>query len=288
VPTNIPIPPERPVTSRNTCAPYCKNGRALLAGGGGMAATMIKPTRRPARLTLLLAALVSAVAACGAPTYTYVKNSNEHLYFKVPHEWRKVDPIAPDVFTDPVDPASFESAKRDAARAWQAAYDSDRSGENPDVLFGNDGKPFVYAQVRKLTEDQRDEMSINALRDLFLPVTDSGRKVAAQHDQEIIDSFQKGELSLNEARLRWSGLSGFELIGDRVLDPGNGIKGVRTVFNYYNAKYSDVLHTFDQTVLLSSDSSRAYLFVISCAAAYYREHFDQLNTIATSFTVRSR
>jgi hypothetical protein len=252
-----------------------------------MAASMIRSAGRSALTTILLAALLAAFGACGAPEYDYVTNSSEHVYFKVPHTWRKVEPIAPETFTSPVDPASGEAAVRDAARTWQVAYDSDSRGDKPDVLFGNEGKPFVYAQVRTLTESERNAMSINGMRDAFLPVTEDGRTSNVDRDAKIVQALQAGELSLVQAQFLVSGLSGFELLADQVMNPGDGIKAVRTVFNYYDVKYSDVLHTFDQTVQVSADGSHRYLFVISSAAAYYREHFDQLDAIATSFTVRS-
>ena len=31
-----------------------------------------------------------AVAGCGAPQYTYVANSSQSTYFKVPHGWHQI------------------------------------------------------------------------------------------------------------------------------------------------------------------------------------------------------
>ena len=38
---------------------------------------------------VLLAAVV--LAGCGAPSYTYVKNSADHMYVKIPASWHSID-----------------------------------------------------------------------------------------------------------------------------------------------------------------------------------------------------
>ncbi len=72
---------------------------------------------------------------------------------------------------------------------------------------------------------------------------------------------------------------------DEVLTPANGLHGVREVFDYELA--SGVMHTFDETVLVNNDSSTIYLMIIRCSSSCYRERSTELDTIATSFTVRS-
>jgi hypothetical protein len=252
-----------------------------------MARSMIAPARRPGSLfaAALLVALASVLGACGTPEFTFVTNSKERVYFKVPHEWREVNAIDPIKFTLPVEPGSQEEADRDARRVWAVAYDSDDLDREPDVLFGNRGKPFIFAKVFVLDEEQRNSASLDTMRDaLGLPVSQASREARAEHLRQVELAMQAGRLSPEQAASANS-LRGFELLVDEVLSPGDGLKGVREIYNY---KYGDgPVHTYDQTVLLSADSSRLYVFVISSAADYYREHFDELNEIATSFTVRS-
>ena len=52
-----------------------------------------------ARVLLLLsvAALVALVAGCGSPEYTYVTNSTDRTYLKVPTTWRQIDGKAVDL-----------------------------------------------------------------------------------------------------------------------------------------------------------------------------------------------
>lgn len=69
-----------------------------------MARSMIAPARRPGSVLVvaLLVALASLLAACGTPEFTFVTNSKDRVYFKVPHKWREVAPIDPIKFTLPV------------------------------------------------------------------------------------------------------------------------------------------------------------------------------------------
>lgn len=44
----------------------------------------------PAVAGLVLLAL-ALLAGCGAPRYTYVKNSADHMYVKIPASWHSID-----------------------------------------------------------------------------------------------------------------------------------------------------------------------------------------------------
>ena len=49
------------------------------------------PGTARALLLLSVAALVALLAGCGAPEYTYVTNSTDRTYLKVPTSWRPID-----------------------------------------------------------------------------------------------------------------------------------------------------------------------------------------------------
>jgi hypothetical protein len=80
-------------------------------------------------------------------------------------------------------------------------------------------------------------------------------------------------------------LTGFELVRSEVLTPSAGLHGVRVIFDYELA--SGLLHTFDQTALVNNEGTMLYLLIIRCSTSCYRDRADELDTIATSFTVRS-
>jgi hypothetical protein len=211
----------------------------------------------------LLAALAMLVSACGAPEFTYVKNSGERTYFKVPSGWRAVDADELDRALTPEHPDSAAAQARKRL-VWSVAYDAD-TDPSPLHLFGpNTEKPFVYASVQRLTLSQRNGMSFDSLRDFILPVTESARLAAAE---------------------RGFPLKGYELLRDDMLTPGNGIRGLRIVFNYEFPNGN--LHTFDQTAYVTDDASRIYLMFVHCSARCYRDHARELEAVTTSFTVRS-
>jgi hypothetical protein len=108
-------------------------------------------------------------------------------------------------------------------------------------------------------------VSLDWLRNSFLPVTpEETRKEAAQQ----------------------IGLGVFELVHDEVLTPSHNIHGVRVIYSYVLP--SGVLHTFDLTALVNNAGNRVYTLLIRCSERCYGDRFDELNNIATSFTVRSR
>lgn len=212
----------------------------------------------------VVVAVAVTLAACGAPQYTYVKNSGERTYFKVPRLWHRVDQAALDEALSPDDPNSQAAAARQQL-IWSIAYDAD-AAPAPVHLFAGDGdQPFVYATVRQLTQAQRDQMSFDNLRNAILPVTDGARQSAAQAGLP---------------------LDGFELLSDEVVHPRTGIRGVHIIFNYRVGGQGE-LSTFDQTAYTNDDASRMYLLLIRCSARYYRDRGSEVRDVATSFTVRS-
>ena len=73
------------------------------------------------------------------------------------------------------------------------------------------------------------------------------------------------------------------LLGDSVLTPGDGMRGVRDVFSY---QVQGQQQTFDQTVLANEDLTKVYLLLVRCSSACYSDRRDELQEIAQSFTVR--
>lgn len=224
---------------------------------------MLKRAIHVGAALLAVTALLAGAGACGTPEFTYVKNSQEKTYFKVPHGWREIATESLDHDITGVNP---DSAAATAVKQlwWSVAYDA-AEDPTPDHLLttGVTDEPIVYARVATLTESQQNMVSLDALRNVLLPVTDEAREAAAATMP----------------------LSGFELLRDEVIEPENGLHGVRVVFDYELA--FGVLHTFDQTVLVNNDGSKLYLMIIRCTSSCYRERSGELDTIATSFTVRS-
>jgi hypothetical protein len=224
-------------------------------------ALLVSRSIRALNGVLLLLASVGALLACGSPQYTYVKNSGDQTYFKVPTTWHKID-------AKPIDPAvtgdSPDSAISRSRGMWSVAYDADAHPTADHLLTLISEEPIVYAGVYQLTKDEHDAYSLNQLRDSFLPVTDSARQLASQ-------------------RAQGAPLPRLELLYDQELTPGDGIRGVREVYNY-DLPIGGV-QTFDLTAYLS-DRGQVYVLLLHCSARCYRSRAKEINSVAMSFTVR--
>lgn len=208
---------------------------------------------------------VLLLGACAAPGYTYVKNSGQMTYFKVPHDWHAADTETLDDVLSGTNPDSVAAQQREQAW-WSVLYDASAHPTAEHLVTGDEtDEPVVYARVSPLTPQAQNAISLDALRDLFLPVTDAARQQAAAS--------------------AGGALAGFQLLRDQVLTPSSGLHGVRVTYEY--EMDNSVLHTFDQIALVNSDSSKLYELIIRCSSRCYSDRSSELNDIATSFTVRS-
>jgi hypothetical protein len=212
---------------------------------------------------LLLAVALGPLAACGSPQYTYVKNSGEQTYFKVPAGWHKIDakPIDPAVTGDHPD-----SAMAHGRGMWSVAYDADVHPTADHLLSLISEEPIVYASVYRLTPDEHDAYSLNQLRDSFLPVTENARQAASAQSQ--------GQQ-----------LPKLERLLDQELKPGEGLRGIREIYNYVLPIGG--VQTFDLTAYLSDDG-QVYLLLLHCSSHCYQSRAKEFNSIVTSFTVRNK
>lgn len=202
----------------------------------------------------MAAAAAVVLAGCAGPEYTYVRSGQ--AYFKVPAEWRKVDQKALDraLFGDPDSPR----AQALKSLIWAEAYDA---GPIPSIdhlgaAAGPVNDPIALAMVRTLTAEQRQEASLNAMRNVFFPLT--GERAG-----------QAGHI---------------EILKDEELPQPGGAKGVRTVFNLTVAPGRT--QTLNQTVYLSGDGGTMSTLLIQCSAACYQERARQIDLVAQSFRIK--
>jgi hypothetical protein len=208
-----------------------------------------------ARLLMVVALATVAAAGCAAPEFTYVTNSAAHTYFKVPSGWTKFDEAAL---------AAASPSGAAPSNVWRIGYDASTPPQAADVFSDRATRPFAYAIVEPLNRKGVNNMSYNMLRDFVLPVTRVARQQAASAG---------------------IALTGFRQLRDVMLAPGEGFHGVRETFDY---TYPDGLtDTFDQVALTNADGTEAYVLVVHCLAICYSQNVDQINTVMTSFTVRS-
>ena len=194
------------------------------------------------------------VTGCAAPQYTYVANSGQNTYFKVPSGWRQISPAA-----------LKKAAGSSAGGGWVVGYEAGGKPTASDFLSFEDTQPFVFAEVATLNSTTSSEMSYDMLRDSVLPVTSTARQSAAA---------QTGYP-----------LTGFTQLRDQLLTPGQGVHGVRETYDYtYSGAITD---TFDEIALTNADQTVVYLLVLHCTASCYSHDQTEINDVMSSFTVRS-
>jgi len=208
-----------------------------------------------AGLVLLAAALL---AGCGAPRYTYVKNSADHMYVKIPASWHSIDQKDLDnaIGLDPAEDASSRGL-------WLQGYDA---ADTPSALhlFGSSApEPAVLVSVQQVPQASRGGLSLDGLRDFFFPVSPTAR----QNNQN-------------------PQLTGFGLLADDVLTPGAGVRGVHTVFRYRLGGGPPQM--MDQTGYLNDDASKVYLLLVRCSTTCYKDRHGEIENVVSSFTIREK
>ena len=196
-----------------------------------------------------------SVTGCGAPQYTYVANSSQSTYFKVPNGWHKIGATALQ--------HAMEEALGSSGAGWQVAYEAGTDPTANDFLSFGASQPFVFAEIGTLTSTASQGLSYDSLRDFFLPVTSTAR-------QGEPPGFP---------------LSGFKQIRDENLTPGLGVHGVRETFDYtLNGGPTD---TFDEIVLTNAEQTVVYFIVLHCIQSCYTSDQTAINDVMSSFTIRS-
>jgi len=205
---------------------------------------------------LWMVLLSLTVAGCAAPQFTYVTNSSQHTYFKVPSGWREISATA---LAHAVGGSSSPQSS-----VWTVGYDGSPRPEAEHVLGPENEQPFAYSVVAAVNQTTTNALSYNDLRDFFLPVTAAARATAA-----------RGGFPLTN----------FHLLSDSMLELPQGVHGVRVIYDY---SYPDgSVNTFDQVALTNADDTEVYLLLVHCLASCYSTHQKEIDTVMKSFTVRS-
>jgi len=202
------------------------------------------------------------LAGCGAPEYTYVTNSADHTYLKIPHSWQRIDQVSLEgaFGLDPAFPASDQGL-------WLAGYDADAAPSMNHLLGLDAAVPAVLVAVMDNPVSARGQFSLDRLRDMVFPVSAAGRRAAAANPAA-------------------APLTGFTLFTDDVLTPGKGVHGVHVIFRYSFA--GGPLQMVDQTAYVNDDASKVYMFFVRCSTECYMQRQQEINTVVSSFTVREK
>jgi hypothetical protein len=208
-------------------------------------------------LTFLLMGALATVglSACGSPAYTYVADSSASTYYKVPTQWHQISQKDLN--------AALQAAGGSSAGIWSTAFDASSapSANHNDSVSLN--KPFLFAEVGQLSSTGTNQLSYNAMRDLWLPVTSATRQTDAS----------AGFPGTNFTQLR-----------DQMISGKQGVHGVRETFKY---TFGGVTDTFDEEVLTNADQTILYTLQVHCSETCYSQNQNNINTVMSSFTVGS-
>lgn len=235
------------MTSRRTVVPRRPQGGGP-PGGSGRLGTL-------ATLLAVVAAVV--LGGCGAPEYTYVTNSEDRTYLRVPASWHRIDEreLGEALGLDPTIPPEEQGL-------WMRGFDADPS-PSPTHLFGaNAAAPAAFISVQQIPVSLRGGFSFDRLRDLFYPVSPTSR-------QQLVGA------GLYED---------FTLVSDEVLTPGNGVRGVHVVFRYRQG--NGPLQVVNQIAYLNDDASTLYAFFVRCSVECYEQRKEEIESVVSSYTVR--
>jgi hypothetical protein len=225
----------------------------------GLGGTMLSMARVAAALaSVILGCTVLVIASgCAPPEHTYVANSANHTYFKVPASWHEIDQSALQQTTTGASPTPQSNGE------WVVAYDAAEVPSPAHLLASNTLDPIVYVSVQPMPTEASGQVSLDNLRDLVLPVTSTARAAAAATSTTFTD---------------------FSLVSDSELTPKPGLRGVREVFQY--RVEGGLLQTFDQTAYTNKDGSKVYVMLLRCSSKCYQARRSELESVVASFTVQ--
>jgi hypothetical protein len=209
------------------------------------------------RVTAAIIVAGLSLVACGAGPYTYVVDSGDQAYFKVPSSWKQVNEGRLEV----LESDQLQSQGTGGSYSWTRAYEAFKT-PSATLVYATSSEPVLLASVLDMSAKERNGLSFNTMRDLLLPVTAAARKEAsAAHDE----------------------LPGFQSVGSEVISDSGGVRGISEIFEYEIGSDQEV---FDQTVLTNSATTKLYLLLVHCQLSCFAAHKDQIATVVQSFTVR--
>jgi len=210
---------------------------------------------KPIRALLSAGALVLlslTVGACGPPDYRYEASQADDLVMRVPRSWTMVKSGVP---------AKSDGTAGDAG-SWLAVFDAADHPSIDHAQANHAAAPVALAETAVVTKEKGASLSDDTLRDVFLPVSEDGRKTA------LLAGF--------------SG-TGFKLMSDATINSKTA-HGVHIVFTYDLNGQPEV---FDQIAVADASKTRVHLLLVHCTKACYESHSSDITATVRSFTVKT-
>ena len=205
--------------------------------------------------SLLAGALV--LAACGGSGEQYVKNGEDHAYFRVPGEWKLYDEKH---VIDNTDDLSEEQRDKILENTWRTAFDASPDPELRNLFSGSARYPTGFALVQPLSGQSQDEVSDLAMRNQFVPV------------DEALEGGQG------------------DLLAYEMLNLDDGFHGIRFRARIHSDPESQIYSegpafTFEQISLLNQAKDKMYSMFVMCSSKCFEGHTDRITRVIDSWTV---
>lgn len=193
---------------------------------------------------------------CGGSGYQFVENEELGVYAKLPDDWAVFDEEDLVTFGADEQPTP-EELERATAGMWFRGFDA---GDEPKVQFDPTGAtPSGFVRVLPLSPSQREQANLTLLR--MLPT------------EGVIPITVTGEAN-----------PGVQVVLDEPVEFDGGYHGVHSVVAL---DQDDGVVMLDQTVLLDSTSSTAYMFMVGCDRHCYLDtHADEIEALVDSWTIQ--
>jgi len=228
-------------------------------------------------LGAVLLALVLA-GACSKSEFRYVSNADINTYLKVPQDWKVYD--EDDLVSAELSaarqanqPTSLIDVLLKRQFQWRMAFDGDPRPSVEHTLALAE-EPVVEVSVRKLDPEERDQVSLAALRNVIV-----------NYDEMKADAQSKA--AGRGVGLAGEATSSFRAIDEEEIHFKDGVRGVRLRY-VLRPDPSSPFYAFDQTTLVDPKAERLYVLLIRSGEAQFLRHNQLFTEIAKSFTVKAK
>jgi hypothetical protein len=216
--------------------------------------------------------------ACGDSEFRYVSNASIGTYVKVPAEWEEYtqdDLVGAEIDAAQLanQPSSLIDVLINRQFQWRAAFDGDPQPSVEHALSLAE-EPVVEISVRALDQDEHDQVSLAALRNVIV-----------NYDEMKADA--QASLTGRGVGMGGESTSTFRAIDEEELHYEGGVRGVRLRY-VLRPDPSSPFYAFDQTTLVDSKSERLYVLLIRSGEAQFLRHNQLFTEIAKSFTVKTK
>ncbi len=225
---------------------------------------------------LVLAALVTG--ACGKSDFRYVSNSSINTYLKVPSDWKEY--THDDLIGAEVDaarqrnqPSSLIDVLINRSFQWRMAFDGDPKPSIEHTLELVE-EPVVEVSVRALDQDEHDQVSLAALRNVIVNYDELKAQAA-------------DDLTGRGVGITGESTTTFRPIDEQELNYDGGVRGIRLRY-VLRPNTNSPFYAFDQTTLVDAKAQRLYVLLIRSGEAQFLRNNQLFTEIAKSFTVKTK